>query len=171
MTFSSLLCDVKTLQKWQLLFNHRRTTEGNSRSGRFFDICPRTCLSEYTISFKKLMAYFTNNPKWDHYNTSFSSSLRGLPTNATILVLWFLLCLCFKARWATRKPLMNFNSPLGWIKLSLDNNFPESVVNVTWTWMLRIQKRLMIRKTSRALTNYKLEMAWASTFAARPAQS
>ena len=35
--------------------------------------------------------------------TSFSSASTGLPTNTTILILWFFPCLCFNTNWKKRE--------------------------------------------------------------------
>merc|ERR1719385_650603 len=62
---------------------------------------PKLTMSMLTFSFFSFLASLI---------ISFSSASMGDPTKATILVLWFLPCLCLRARWAILIPEINLIS-------------------------------------------------------------
>lgn len=112
----------------------------------FFTSSPKLTRSTLTFSFFNLLASLTS---------SFSSISTGLPTNATILILWFLPWRCFKASWieicvivfinyidkiltwAMRIPVRRLMFPLGCTKCSFDMMRPTSVVSVAKTSTLK----------------------------------
>jgi len=121
------------------------------RSSLFDTSSPKLTTSTLTFSFLSLFASFTS---------SFSSVSTGLPTKATIRILWFLPCRCFKAKWAIRMPVRRLMVPCGWTRWSLDRILPTSDVRVARTSTLAKVKRPTL------FSGFDLVLEWQTRFTA-----
>mmetsp|Transcript_5218 Transcript_5218/g.15680 ORF Transcript_5218/g.15680 Transcript_5218/m.15680 type:complete len:311 (-) Transcript_5218:475-1407(-) len=114
-----------TVTRWLLSFEFTAAKKASNFSA-FFSAAssPKLTISMDTLFFFSFFATFTR---------AFSSSSSGDPMNATILCLWFLFCLCFRASWAIWTPWIRLTLPSGFIFCMQERTLPRSGVGVAKT--------------------------------------